>query len=207
MIPPQRLLGILLQEHDEDVARIGGFLAASSRALRGFQEPVLRRFWHRVPWLLAGVAGMGASAQMVAAFEAQLRQHVILAFFVPGVVYLADAVGTQTETLFVRSLSVAAPMKRMIWRELATGWLVATTLAAIFFPFALWGWERTDVAVAVSLALLVSCSIASAVAMACPWLLNRLQLDPALGSGPIATVIQDLLSIAVYFAIVMRVVT
>jgi magnesium transporter len=106
----------------------------------------------------------------------------------------------------VRSLSVAAPMKGMIWRELATGWLVAVTLAAAFFPVALWWWGRTDVAIAVSLALLASCSIASAVAMACPWLLNRFDLDPALGSGPIATAIQDLLSIAVYFTIVMRVV-
>jgi magnesium transporter len=205
-IPPQRLLRILLQEHDEDVARIGGFLAASSRAQHALEEPVLQRFWHRVPWLLAGLIGMTLSAHVVAAYESELRRHVVLAFFVPGVVYLADAVGTQTETLFVRGLSVAVPMERVIWWELATGWLVALALSLVFFPIALWWWSRADVAAAVSLALLVSCSIASAVAMACPWLLNRLNLDPALGSGPLATVIQDLLSIAAYFAIVMRLV-
>jgi magnesium transporter len=149
---------------------------------------------------------MTLSAHLVAAYESELRRHVVLAFFVPGVVYLADAVGTQTETLFVRGLSVAVPMERVIWRELATGWLVALALSLVFFPIALWWWSRADVAAAVSLALLVSCSIASAVAMACPWLLNRFNLDPALGSGPLATVIQDLLSIAVYFAIVMRLV-
>jgi hypothetical protein len=44
----------------------------------------------------------------------------------------------------------------------------------------------------------------TAARMACPWLLNRVGLDAALGSGPIATVIQDLLSIAAYFTIVMR---
>jgi magnesium transporter len=57
------------------------------------------------------------------------------------------------------------------------------------------------VALAVSLALVASCSIATVVAMLLPWLFQRLRLDPAFGSGPLATVIQDLLSIAVYFAI------
>jgi magnesium transporter len=37
--------------------------------------------------------------------------------------------------------------------------------------------------------------------MALPYLLNRLGKDPAYGSGPLATVIQDLISILVYFAI------
>ena len=39
------------------------------------------------------------------------------------------------------------------------------------------------------------------MAMALPWLLDSIGLDPAFGSGPLATVIQDLLSILLYFAI------
>lgn len=54
-----------------------------------------------------------------------------------------------------------------------------------------------------SLALFVSSSIATVVALALPYLLARLGTDPAFGSGPLATVIQDLLSIAVYFAIAL----
>jgi magnesium transporter len=37
--------------------------------------------------------------------------------------------------------------------------------------------------------------------MALPYLLHRLGKDPAYGSGPLATVIQDLISILVYFLI------
>jgi magnesium transporter len=37
--------------------------------------------------------------------------------------------------------------------------------------------------------------------MALPYGLNRLGRDPAFGSGPLATVVQDLLSILIYFAI------
>jgi magnesium transporter len=32
-----------------------------------------------------------------------------------------------------------------------------------------------------------------------PWLLSRVGLDPAFGSGPLSTVVQDLLSLTIYF--------
>ena len=54
-------------------------------------------------------------------------------------------------------------------------------------------------AAAVALALFASCSIATLVAMALPSLFQRLGTDPAFGSGPLATVVQDLLSIVIYF--------
>jgi magnesium transporter len=37
--------------------------------------------------------------------------------------------------------------------------------------------------------------------MVLPSLLSRLGADPAFGSGPLATVAQDLLSILIYFAV------
>jgi magnesium transporter len=49
--------------------------------------------------------------------------------------------------------------------------------------------------------------VASAVALLLPWILNRLHKDPAFGSGPLATVVQDLLSIAIYLALASAIVT
>lgn len=60
---------------------------------------------------------------------------------------------------------------------------------------------RSDVALVLGLAILAACSTATLVAMALPWLLDRCGIDPAFGSGPLATVIQDLLSILIYFCI------
>lgn len=39
-----------------------------------------------------------------------------------------------------------------------------------------------------------------------PWGLTRLGLDPAYGSGPLATIVQDLLSLLIYFGCVTAVV-
>jgi magnesium transporter len=201
LIPPNRMLAVLLQEHEEDMARLGGFLSGATQARTAAEEPVGRRLWHRLPWLGLGLAGAMATAGIVSGFEEKLSEVVLLAVFVPAVVYMADAVGTQTETLVIRGISVGVPVHRVLARELATGTLVGAVIAAAFFPFAYLVWNDADVAAVVALALFAACSTATTAAMGLPYLLHRLGRDPAFGSGPVATVIQDLLSILIYFGI------
>ena len=201
LIAPQRMLAVLLAAHDEDLARLGGYLAGTSRARQAAEEPVLQRLWHRLPWLLVGLAGAMAAALIVGAFEDELQAKLVLAFFVPGVVYMADAVGTQTETLLIRGLSVGIAMRTVVRRELITGLILGVAVGAAFLLFAWLTWGDGRAAASVALALFASCSIATFVAMVLPWAFQRLGQDPAFGSGPLATVIQDLLSIAIYFTI------
>ncbi len=139
-------------------------------------------------------------------FEARLESTVMLAFFLPGLVYLADAVGTQTETVIVRGLSVGVAMRRMVRRELLVGLAIGLGLALAAGPLVWWRWGEADIAFSVGLSVFAACSTATVAAMALPWLLDVLGLDPAFGSGPLATVIQDLLSILIYFAIASAVV-
>lgn len=199
LIAPQELLAVLLAEHDEDLARIGGFLTSSAQARTASTEPVLHRLWHRLPWLLVGLAGALLSAVVVGAFDYQLEQEVLIAFFMPGVVYIADAVGVQTTSLVVRGLSVGVSIRRTAAREAVTGVLVGLLLAGVTLPLVLLLWGDADVAWAVAVALFTASSFATLIAMVLPWLIHRLGKDPAYGAGPLATVIQDLLSLVVYF--------
>jgi magnesium transporter len=202
LIPPQRLLGVLLEEHDEDLARLGGFLRSSATARAASEETVARRLWHRLPWLAVGLAGAMLSAGLLAAFEEQLNANLTVAYFIPGIVYLADAIGTQTEALAIRGLSVGIGIRRIAGREALTGLLVGALLAAVMLPLVAMLWGDLAVAAAVAVAVLCASAIATLVAMALPWLLQRLGRDPAFGSGPLATVVQDLLSIVIYLAAV-----
>jgi magnesium transporter len=206
LISSRRMVEVLLREHDEDLARLGGYAASTTTARHATEEPVGRRLAHRLPWLVFGLGGVVASAGIVGAYERNLDRNVLLAFFVPGIVYMADAVGTQTEALVIRGLSVGVPVGRIVRRELLTGLLVGGAIAAVFLPIALALWGDADVAVATSLALLAACSTATVVAMTLPWVLDRLGADPAFGSGPLATVVQDLLSLLIYFWIASAVV-
>ena len=206
LVPPDRLLSILLAEHDEDMARLDGFLKGASSAQLASREPISKRFWHRLPWLIVGLAGAFAAADIVGAFERQLQEKVILAFFVPGIVYMAGAVGTQTVTLVVRGLSIGITVREVVKREVITGFCVALALALVTAPVALWRWGEPDVAVAVALALFAACSLSTLVALVLPWVLQRMGTDPAFGSGPVATVIQDLLSVLIYFTVAVNLV-
>jgi magnesium transporter len=205
-VPPQRLLAVLLWEHEEDMDRLGGFIRGTSEARRASQEPAGRRFRHRIPWLLVGLVGALISADLVGAFAEQLEEAVVLAFFIPGIVYLADAVGTQTETVVIRGLSVGVGLRQMVRPELLSGLLMGLALSLAFFPVALLRWGDGELAIAVSLSLLAACSVATVIAMTLPWVIRRFGKDPAFGSGPLATVIQDLLSILIYFVIASYVV-
>jgi len=207
LVPPVRLLGVLLREHDEDFARLGGYLASTREARLAVEEPLGRRLWHRVPWLAVGLAGAAVSAWLVGLFEDRITADVRLAFFVPGVVYLADAVGTQTEALVVRGLSVGAPIGRALRLESLTGPVLGLLLAALALPSVWLGLGDAQVAVAVAVALFAACAVATLVAAALPWALARTGRDPAFGSGPLATVVQDLLSLLIYFVTASLLVT
>jgi magnesium transporter len=201
LIPASRLVAVLASEHEEDLARIAGFRHRAADARVTTVEPLRRRFLHRFPWLAIGLAGALFAADLVGHFEAALEQAVMVAFFIPGIVYIADAVGTQTETIVIRGLSLGIPMRRMIGRELLTGFAVGLALAAVATPLVWWHWRDGALALSVGLSMLATCSTATMAAMAMPWLFDMSGIDPAFGSGPVATVIQDLLSIWIYLLV------
>jgi len=201
LVPPASLLTVMRAEHDQDLARLGGFLTSEASAQHAMDEPVRARLWHRLPWLTIGLLGSAGAAVLVRGFEADLMSDVRLAFFIPGIVYMADAVGTQTETLVIRGLSVNVPIRRVFRREILTGLLVGLVLSAITLPAVWLILDSPDLAITLSLSLVAACGVATAVAMCLPWLMSRGGRDPAYGSGPLATVIQDLLSLVIYFAI------
>lgn len=161
---------------------------------------------HRLPWLLAGLVGAMAASVMLAAFETTLEENVLLAVFIPAIVYLPAAVGTQTATLLIRGFAAGVRVRAILRREAATGTILGVDVSAMFLPFILVGWDDGEVAVAVALALAAACAVATLVAILLPWALSRRGRDPAFGSGPLATVIQDLLSILVYVAVASQVV-
>jgi magnesium transporter len=85
--------------------------------------------------------------------------------------------------------------------EATTGPALGLVLALVSLP-AIWAvLGDSQIAVTVALVLFAACSVATVVAAALPILMSRRGRDPAFGSGPLATVAQDLLSLAIYFAV------
>ena len=203
VMPSQALLQVLRQEHVEDLHRLAGIQRETAQARGALEEPPLRGARHRLPWLLVGLVGAMIATAAMAGFESTLEAKIAVAFFVPGLVYIADAIGTQTEAIAVRGLSLSgAGIGHLLAGELRTGMLIGATLGAISFPAIVAAFGDARLAAAVAVAIFIAGSIAAAIGLLFPWVLARLGRDPAYGSGPVATVIQDILSLLVYFAVI-----
>lgn len=213
VVGPARLMRILRREHVEDLHRFAGITRepppqpGAAEALEAMEAPPLRRARHRLPWLVVGLLGSMAATFIVARFESALAAKPAIAFFVPGLVYLADAIGTQSEAVAVRGLSLShSPLARLLGSELRTGLLIGLVLALLAFPL-VWGvFGELRLAAAVTLALAGASMVASVLGLLLPWALSRIGSDPAYGSGPLATIVQDVLSLLIYFGCVSAIV-
>jgi magnesium transporter len=203
VIPARALLDVLRREHVEDLHRLAGLSIESKRAREAIDAPPLRRARDRLPWLLIGLVGSAGATALVAHFEAALQAHVAVAFFIPAIVYLADAVGTQSEAVAVREISLSRrPLRRIIVSEVRTGLIIGAVLAVAAL-LGVWSWHQdARLALAVSASLFTASLTASLSGFALPWAIARGGHDPAYGSGPLATIVQDLLSLTIYFATV-----
>lgn len=203
VVPPVALLEVLRHEHVEDLHRIAGILREEQVARQAIEAPPARRARHRLPWLIGGLAASALSAIVMKRFEDVLQANLAIAFFIPAIVYLADAIGTQSEAIAVRGLSLSRkPLLAVLGGELRTGLLIGAVLSLLaLVPVWLFVGD-TRLAVAVAASLFVASATATVLGFSLPWLLARSGTDPAFGSGPVATIAQDVLSLLIYFATV-----
>jgi magnesium transporter len=194
------LMAILRDEHLEDLHEMAGIMSKSDAAKRALQAPPAMRAFYRLPWLLVGMAGSALATYVMTSYEKALEANIVIAFFVPAIVYLADAIGTQSEAVAVRGLSLSATqIPRLVAGEIATGMLIGGVLAAVAF-LAVWlSFSNAHVAATVALAIVAAGTVATSVGSFLPWAFQRMGYDPAYGSGPVGTVIQDVLSLVIYF--------
>ena len=203
VVPSDTILGILHSENVEDFLRFAGISKRDTFLGKSLQFPVSVLTKIRLPWLIFGLFGGLFTARIVTFFEGSLKVHFILAAFIPLIVYMADAVGVQAQTLFIRNLALDSRLdiKKYFLKEIKISFVIAlilgTLLALISF---LWlGPLKIGIILSVSLFLTVIC--ACLIAVLVPWALQALKKDPAIGSGPFATIVRDILTLALYFSI------
>lgn len=198
-IPIGKLLALLHEKHVDDFLRMGGL----GRKHPGPHEKnIVLEIRARIPWLIVGLMGGTLAGWIVRLFEKSLEKDITLAFFLPLVVYMADAIGTQTETVLVRAM---AHKHISAWHQLAREGALGLGMGVALGFFA---WAALTlvgatpyIALVIGISLLITALEAVLAASIMPLLLARFGVDPALASGPLATVIQDLLSVATYLAI------
>lgn len=200
-------LDVTEEESTEDQLKLGavGRLAVS---LKDASVGALYRT--RVGWLVVLVFGNIFSGAGIAHFEDLIQSMVSLVFFLPLLVDSGGNAGSQSATLMVRSLATGEVMAKdwlqMLGKEILVALLlgVSMALAVSTISFLRAG---PEVALVVSITMVVIVIVGSVIGMLLPFVLTKLKLDPASASAPLITSICDGVGVLIYFNIANNLLT
>lgn len=193
---------ILHTLHDRNIENVLRSAGVSNPAT-WFSKSRVYQILNRVPWLIVGLLGSIVAATIITQFEGLLVDQIALAAFIPVIVYITDAIGVQTETLFIRYLTTYTHTNfpGYLFRELATTSLMALFLSGISFIIVSVFWNPTIAAI-LSFSMLLTIVAATIIAILFPWAFSKSKrVDPAVASGPFGTSLRDISTIVIYFTV------
>src|SRR3989344_2850066 len=153
----------------------------------------------RVPVLIIGLILGTLISFFMSQFEEVLEQDIRLAFFLPFVVYIAAALGAQTESIYAGGLKVRkAKFHNYLVKESFIGFFIGLGFGLIS-GLAVWWWmESFEMGMAIGLSMFAALLIAPITGLLTTQASQYLHEDPSVESGPIVAVIQDVLTCVIY---------
>ncbi len=201
-VTAHRIIDIMHDEHIEDALLSSGIRRSreGSQMAKLVTERTGLIVRSRAPWLLVGlVAGLGLGL-ISSLFETSLKESIALAYFIPVVAYIADSVGTQSEAITVRALAtLKINYVSYLFKEVLVGVVLGVIVGVLGGLGSVLISQSRDIGLVVGLSLFVASTVAALLAALIPILFTAHHKDPALGSGPLATALQDVISVMIYF--------
>lgn len=198
------LMDVMHEEHQEDLGQIAG--TGDEEVL---ETSVLKASRDRLPWLLLGLGGGFLAALVMRNYETAISELPVVAYFIPLVAALGGNIAIQSSSLVVRGLATGEvrtkDLFKRTWKELRVGFLNGFICAVILVGLAWWLTDEIIIGITTGAALIVVVCLAAFVGTTVPILLKRMQMDPAVATGPFITTANDLLGIVIYLAITISV--
>ena len=159
----------------------------------------------RLPWLLIGLVGGIASSRFLGIYETEIQIHPEMAFFIPLIAAMGGNVGVQSSAIVVQGLANdtlgTKNIGQKILKELRLALFNGFICAALILAYNLFFNDSIELALTVSIALITVIIFASVFGTFIPMFLNKVNIDPAIATGPFITTSNDLLGIVIYFSI------
>ena len=197
------VVDVIREEATEDFLQMAG--AGKDR------EILLKSSWEnaraRLPWLFASWIGGIFAASIIGTFEHMLESMIALAAFIPVIIGMGGNIGTQSSTIIVRGIAtgrieIGSELKVM-WKEVRVGIILGALYGLLLGAFAKFRFIDADPMLGVVVGLSIGCSMLLAVAVGTfvPMFLRKVDIDPAIASGPFVTTSIDILGVLFYFVI------
>jgi len=194
------VIDIFRREATEDILKMAGvgeeFVETKS---------VLKSTRIRFPWLFASCIGGIVAFFVIGSFEESLKQFAYLAAFIPVIMGMGGNIGTQSSTIVVRGIATGRIDIREIWsvvsKELTIGLILGLTYGVLIGAVAQLAFGKMALAVSVCGAVLSSMAVAALVGSLVPMAFAKVNIDPAVATGPFVTTSIDVISVFFYFMI------
>jgi magnesium transporter len=182
------VVDVIREEATEDFLQMAG--AGKDR------EILLKSSWEnaraRLPWLFASWIGGIIAVAVIGKFEYMLESIIALAAFIPVIIGMGGNIGTQSSTIIVRGMAtgrieIGSEMKILL-KEIRVGMILGVLYGLML-------------GLVVGLSICCSMLIATAVGTFTPLVLRKLDIDPAIATGPFVTTSIDILGVLLYFVI------
>ena len=207
-----RLLGIVTVDNVVDVIReeaTEDFLQMAGAGKD--REILLKSSWEnakvRLPWLFASWIGGIVAAYIIGKYEHMLESIIALAAFIPVIIGMGGNIGTQSSTIVVRGMATGrieiGNEIQVLLKELKVGLMLGSLYGIMLGIFANFRFISTDpmLGLVVGLSICSSMLLAAGVGTFTPLILRKLDIDPAVASGPFVTTSVDILGVLLYFMI------
>ena len=194
------VIDIIRQEATEDILKMAG---AGEDLVES--QSVLKSTRIRLPWLLASWFGGVVAFFIIGHFETTLNKLVYLAAFIPIIMGMGGNIGTQSCTIVVRGLATGRIALKQMWsvvaKELTIGFSLGFIYGLLLGLVASFQYNEWLLGVTVGTSVVTSMSVAALVGSLLPMVFARINIDPAVATGPFVTTSIDILSVFFYFQI------
>ena len=203
IVTVDEIVDVIREEATEDFFQMAG--AGKDR------EILMKSSWDnassRFPWLFASWVGGICAASVIGFFDNTIKDTLALAAFIPVIIGMGGNIGTQTSTLVVRGLATGrvnvGNNLSIILKEIRVGIILGILYGLLLGLFAIIQFVEISpyLGLVVGLGIAGSMLIATAFGSLVPLLLQRLDVDPAIATGPFVTTSIDILGVSLYLGI------
>jgi len=195
------IIDVLEEEADEDIALMAGVIDQEIT-----ENSVSKISRARLPWLVGGLFGGLLAAVVINQFESSLEKILALSFFFPVIMAMGGNTGTQAATVAVRGLATGdiglVNISKRLFMEMKVA-MINGVICGVLLGIIVGIWlSDYGLGIVVALAVMLIVVNSGFIGAAVPLALKRMNIDPALGTGPFVTTSNDILSLLVYLGMV-----
>ena len=158
----------------------------------------------RLPWLILGLFGGLGSVYILESFEEIMASESLRAlfFYTPLIAAMAGNVGVQSSAIVVQGLAndlIKGSVFRRLFKEVSLTILNGIILSLLIIGFGQIINQPIEMSLTISASMICVIVVAALIGTAVPIILNKLDIDPAIATGPFITTGNDVIGILLFF--------